>query len=52
MGNGLIRRMEKVDVKRIVIVPKFVKKFAAKAYLRNRPEPHYNSANSKIDYKA
>jgi len=48
--NKLVRKVEQAEVNRVI--PKFVKTFAVKPYLRNMLKPHYNSRNSNLDYKA
>jgi len=58
MGNELVRRVEQTNgvqqVQVFRVIPKFVRAFAIKSYLRNKykPKPHFNSANSRLDYKA
>jgi len=57
-NNKLVRKAEQAnEVQQVVavrVIPKFVGPFelAKKSYLRNMPKPHYNSKNSRLDYKA
>lgn len=55
LGEGNFEQdkdVQKVEVKRMLRVnPVFIRTFVIAPYLRNKPQPHYNSANSGLNYR-